>query len=69
MSLPNNQSQNLSELIDQLDKDRSLLLEQIDLGKWSELRTDLAALERELGQLLSRATDLIEQDRDDISRI
>ena len=68
MTLPNNQSQNLSELIDQLDKDRSLLLEQIDLGKWSGLRTDLAALERELGQLLSRATDLIEQDRDDVSK-
>ena len=66
MDLPNKNFQKLSELIEQLDKDRSWLLEQIDLGKWPELRTDLAALERELGQLLSRAIDLLEESRDSI---
>ena len=66
MDLPNKNFQKLSELIEQLDKDRSRLLEQIDLGKWPELRTDLAALERELGQLLSRAIDLLEESRDSI---
>jgi len=33
------------------------LLEQIDRGRWPELRLDLAALERELGQLLLRAAE------------
>lgn len=50
----------LAELILQLDADRAWLLEQIDRGNWSELRLDLAALERELGQLLARASELIE---------
>ena len=50
----------LSELVDQLEKDRAWLLEQIDSGKWPELRLDLAALERELGQLLIKASEVIE---------
>ena len=33
------------------------LLEQIDRGRWAEFRLDLAALERELGQLLQRASE------------
>ncbi len=55
-----NQYGELSELIAQLDKDRAWLLEQIDRGRWSELRLDLAALERELGQLLMRVSDRLE---------
>ncbi|HJN36442.1 MAG: hypothetical protein AB8E74_02975 [Prochlorococcus sp.] len=51
----------LPELIAQLDEDRAWLLEQIDRGRWSDLRLDLAALERELGQLLSRAVDVLEE--------
>ena len=43
------------ELIAQLETDRAWLLEQIDRGRWPDLRLDLAALERELGQLLLRA--------------
>ncbi|QNJ05381.1 hypothetical protein SynMEDNS5_00649 [Synechococcus sp. MEDNS5] len=46
-----------SELIQQLEQDRAWLLEQIDRGRWSEFRLDLAALERELGQLLRRAAE------------
>ena len=45
------------ELIAQLEADRAWLLEQIDRGRWPELRLDLAALERELGQLLLRASE------------
>ena len=46
-----------SELIQQLEQDRAWLLEQIDRGRWSDFRLDLAALERELGQLLRRAAE------------
>ena len=52
----------LSELITQLDADRAWLLEQIDRGRWVELRLDLAALERELGQLLTRAAEELEDE-------
>ncbi len=53
------QSIGARELIAQLEKDRAWLLEQIDRGRWSDLRLDLAALERELGQLLLRASESI----------
>ncbi|MFO7627969.1 MAG: hypothetical protein R6W06_00335 [Prochlorococcaceae cyanobacterium] len=46
-----------AELISQLQADRLWLLQQIDAGQWSHLRLDLAALERELGQLLDRAAE------------
>ena len=45
------------ELIAQLETDRAWLLEQIDRGRWPDLRLDLAALERELGQLLLHASE------------
>ena len=45
------------ELIAQLETDRAWLLEKIDRGRWPDLRLDLAALERELGQLLLRASE------------
>ena len=51
----------LSELVEQLNKDRSWILEQLDKGSWPEFRPDLAALERELGQLLTRASEYIEE--------
>ncbi len=50
----------LKALITRLDKDRAWLLEQIDRGRWSEFRLDLAALERELGQVLVRSKEEIE---------
>ena len=43
------------ELLEQLQADRVWLLQQIDGGRWPDLRLDLAALERELGQLLEQA--------------
>lgn len=42
-------------LLEQLRGDRLWLLQQIDAGRWPDLRLDLAALERELGQLLEQA--------------
>jgi hypothetical protein len=42
-------------LLEQLRDDRLWLLRQLDAGNWSEWRLDLAALERELGQLLEQA--------------
>ena len=51
----------LTELVENLNKDRSWILEQLDKGQWPEFRPDLAALERELGQLLMRANEYIEE--------
>ena len=51
----------LTELVEKLNKDRSWILEQLDKGCWPEFRPDLAALERELGQLLTRASEYIEE--------
>jgi hypothetical protein len=47
-------------LLDQLSEDRLWLLQQIDAGRWPDLRLDLAALERELGQLLDQARQRLE---------
>ena len=51
----------LTNLVEKLDSDRSWILEQLDKGNWPEFRLDLAALERELGQLLTRASEYIEE--------
>ena len=57
MNTSSEQPVETQELIAQLETDRAWLLEQIDRGRWPELRLDLAALERELGQLLLRAAE------------
>lgn len=54
-------SENLRALVQQLDSDRAWLLQQIDEGRWPDLRLDLAALERELGQMLTRVGELEEE--------
>ena len=51
----------LKVVLQQLDADRAWLLQQIDGGRWPELRLDLAALERELGQMISRVVELEEE--------
>ena len=43
-----------AQLIEDLRADRLWLLRQIDAGRWPQWRLDLAALERELGQLLAQ---------------
>ena len=54
-------SENLKALVQQLDADRAWLLQQIDEGRWPDLRLDLAALERELGLMLTRVGELEEE--------
>ena len=54
-------SDDLQVLLQQLDADRAWLLQQIDGGRWPDLRLDLAALERELGQMISRVVELEEE--------
>ncbi len=43
---------NLSDLVLRLDQDRSWLLENLDKGKWPEIRSELAALERKISKLI-----------------
>ena len=61
MSIDKKHSNEIKELISSLDTDRIWLLEKIDRGNWPELRIELAALERELSQLLSKLSDLLEE--------
>ena len=61
MNTPSEQPLGTRELIAQLETDRAWLLEQIDRGRWPDLRLDLAALERELGQLLLRASEQVSE--------
>ena len=61
MNTPPEQPVGTRELIAQLETDRAWLLEQIDRGRWPDLRLDLAALERELGQLLLRASEQVSE--------
>ena len=43
---------NQGDLIVKLDQDRAWLLENLDKGKWSEIRSELAALERKISKLI-----------------
>ena len=43
---------NQGDLIFKLDQDRAWLLENLDKGKWSEIRSELAALERKISKLI-----------------
>ena len=61
MASPQKQFSELTELVEKLNNDRAWILEQLDKGSWPEFRPDLAALERELGQLLTRAAEYIEE--------
>ena len=45
-------SANQGDLIFKLDEERAWLLENLDKGKWSEIRNELAALERKISKLI-----------------
>ncbi len=62
MSKGHSNSSQLLKLINQLDHERSWLLEQIDKGRWAQLRLDLAGLERELAQFLTSASEKLDND-------
>ena len=57
MAFPKKKTRELEEVLARLDENRAWLLEQVDKGRWPALRLDLSALERELGQLLIRASE------------
>ena len=50
MQDPNTANQGI--LIFKLDQDRAWLLENLDKGKWAEIRSELAALERKISKLI-----------------
>ena len=50
MQDPNNT--NLDDLILKLDQHRAWLLENLDKGKWSGIRSELAALERKISKFI-----------------
>ena len=43
---------NQGDLIVKLDQDRAWLLKNLDKGKWPEIRSELAALERKISKLI-----------------
>ena len=43
---------NQEDLIFKLDQERAWLLENLDKGKWPEIRSELAELERKLSKLI-----------------
>ena len=49
---------NQEDLILKLDQDRAWLLKNLDEGKWSEIRPDLAELERKISKLIIRLEEL-----------
>jgi len=50
MQDPNTSNQ--GDLIFKLDQDRAWLLENLDKGKWIEIRSELAELERKISKLI-----------------
>ena len=50
-------SKNQEDLILKLDEDRAWLLENLDKGKWSEIRNELADLERKISKLIIRVQE------------
>ena len=50
-------STNQEDLILKLDQDRAWLLENLDKGKWSEIRSELADLERKISKLIIRVKE------------
>ncbi len=50
-------STNQEDLILKLDRDRAWLLENLDKGKWSEIRSELADLERKISKLIIRVQE------------
>jgi len=53
----NSNLKNLESLVSKLDLERAWLLKNIDNGKWSDLRVELAALEREISKFIIRANE------------
>ena len=50
-------SKNQEDLILKLDQDRAWLLENLDKGRWSKIRVELADLERKISKLIIRVQE------------
>ena len=50
-------SKNQEDLILKLEQDRAWLLENLDKGKWAEIRSELADLERKISKLIIRVQE------------
>ncbi len=50
-------STNQEDLILKLDQERAWLLENLDKGKWSEIRSEIADLERKISKLIIRVQE------------
>ena len=50
---------NQGDLIFKLDQDRAWLLKNLDKGKWPEIRSELASLERKISKLIISVQDNI----------
>ena len=48
---------NKADLILKLDRDRAWLLENLDKGKWPEVRSELADLERKISKFIISVQD------------
>ncbi len=51
-------TRNQEDLIFKLDQERAWLLENLDKGKWPEIRSELAALERRISKLIISVQDI-----------
>tara|TARA_Y100001978_G_scaffold163430_1_gene150168 strand:+ start:146 stop:337 length:192 start_codon:yes stop_codon:yes gene_type:complete len=56
---------NQEKLISKLDQDREWILKNIDSGKWPNLRSELAALEREISRFILRVREYNSEERKD----
>ena len=56
---------NQEKLISKLDQDREWILKKIDSGKWPNLRSELAALEREISRFILRVREYNSEERKD----
>ena len=45
------------DLISKLNEDRAWILKNIDCGKWPEIRSELASLEREISKFILRVNE------------
>ena len=50
-------STNQEDLLLKLDQERAWLLENLDKGKWSEIRSELADIERKISKLIIRVQE------------
>ena len=56
--MQDNKPLNPKDLILRLDQDRAWLLENLDKGKWQEIREELASLERKISKFIISVEEL-----------